>query len=226
MPEDNLPAIPGDLAGVDAKIADYERQMEDTHAWFHNEPGQRDVAQLYEAQERLKAGDAPADTQAVVLADADVSGALDTIAGMGEIGSAWADEIRHNGAMSALQTGEEVRLDIIADLGDAADDVVAAFDGLDGNVTGAVYKELASAYVPRLPSADKNSLDQFGATGAGRILVSEWGADAARRLAVILHRWDRLTADLSDDEFDRLDHFFRVRLQPQERAAILRRLAA
>ncbi len=77
----------------------------------------------------------------------------------------------------------------------------------------------------RLPAADKNSLVQFGATSAGRILVSEWGADAARRLAVALHRWDRLTADLSDDEFDQLDDFFRVRLQPQERAAILRRLA-
>lgn len=63
-------------------------------------------------------------------------------------------------------------------------------------------------------------------TGAGRILAGEWGADTPRRLAAALYRWGRLTGELTDAEFDEIDDFFRNRLRPTERAAILRRLAA
>ncbi len=56
-------------------------------------------------------------------------------------------------------------------------------------------------------------------------MTREWGADAARKLAVALHKWDRLTFHLNDDEFTELDDFFHVRLRAHERAAVLRRLA-
>ena len=56
--------------------------------------------------------------------------------------------------------------------------------------------------------------------------MEEWGNDAARRLAVVLHRWERLVTPLSDTEFKQLDDFYRNRLRPHERAAVLRRLSA
>ncbi len=41
-----------------------------------------------------------------------------------------------------------------------------------------------------------------------------------------LYRWERLVSPLSDDEFKQLDDFYRNRLRPHERTAVLRRLAA
>ncbi len=68
-------------------------------------------------------------------------------------------------------------------------------------------------------------LEEFANTSAGDILVDEWGAEAAHKFSVILFRWERLTEPLSDAEFDQLDDFYRNRLRPHERAAVLRRLA-
>ncbi len=66
----------------------------------------------------------------------------------------------------------------------------------------------------------------FAGSGAGQILVREWGDEAARKLAVALYRWERLIADLSETEEAEIDDFYLRRLRPQERAAVLRRLAA
>jgi hypothetical protein len=80
--------------------------------------------------------------------------------------------------------------------------------------------------VPQQPAADPADLETFAGSGAGRILVGEWGDEAGRKLATALYRWERLTENLSDSEFAELDDFYRLRLRPQDRAAVLRRLAA
>ncbi len=66
----------------------------------------------------------------------------------------------------------------------------------------------------------------YRGTRAGRMLVGEWGDEAGRRLATALYRWDRMIADLTETEEAEIDDFYLNRLQPQERAAVLRRLAS
>ncbi len=168
---------------------------------------------------------APAD-QAVALSDADVSSVIENVAAMGEVGAAWAEELGRGGGKEALEHAEDVRLAILGDLGAAAGEIAQAFDTLDDNVRVALHRELANPYVPQLPPADGDALAQFGETGAGEILAKEWGDDAARRLNIALYRWNRLTENLDDAEFDSIDDFFRNRLRTHERAAVLRRLAA
>ena len=111
-------------------------------------------------------------------------------------------------------------------MGVTADEVASAFDGLNDNCRAAVYREFSNAYTPRLPAADPADLEEFSESSAGRILVKEWGDDAGRKLATALYRWERTVEGLSDAEFAELDDFYRLRLRPQERAAVLRRLAA
>ena len=223
--------VPTDAGEINNELEGLQEEMADTRGPYWSGPRaerkQARYRQLVEAQERLEAGaDGPGEVEPVAMGDQDVSTALGNLDAMGEVGQAWADELRRGGAQSALEHGEQVRLEILADLGSAADEVAQAFDGLDDNVRGAVYRELASAYVPRLPPAEASDVKAFEQTSAGEILASEWSADTPQRLAIVLHRWERLTADLTDDEFAELDDFYRVRLRPVERAAILRRLAA
>lgn len=163
--------------------------------------------------------------EAVTITDADVDVAIKNVAGMGEVGAEWANELGRGNARGSLEHGEDVRRSVFAEMGEAAAEVAQAFDGLPDNVRASVHREFATAYVPRLPPADRDDLEQFAQSSAGKILVKEWGGDAARRLAVALYRWDRLTFRLNDDDFDALDDFFRKRLRPQERAAVMRRLA-
>ena len=80
--------------------------------------------------------------------------------------------------------------------------------------------------MPQQPAADPADLETFSESGAGRILVEEWGDEAGRKLATALYRWDRMIADLTETEEAELDDFYLNRLRPQERAAVLRRLAA
>lgn len=223
-------AIPDNLPAVERAIEDVEVEMRDTYTYARSPRTQARAKALYEAQERLQGeaqGTSPGDPseQAVAMTEADVGAAIGTVGGMGQIGAAWADELGRSGGRSALEYGEEMRVAILADMGETADVVAQAFEGLDDNVRASVYRELANAYVPRLPPADKDTLAQFAETGAGKILVAEWGADAAHRLNTALFRWDRMTDDLDDTEFDEIDDFFRNRLRPHERAAVLRRLA-
>lgn len=161
----------------------------------------------------------------VTMTEAEVAGSLDTIAAMGTIGGAWANELRNSGDLEALEVVEDVRADIVADFGATAPDVIAAFAGLSENCQAAAYREFGTPYVPQLPPASPDDLAEFNGTSAGQILAKEWGQDAGRRLAVALFRWERLTENLSDTEFAELDDFYRLRLRPQERAAVLRRLA-
>ncbi len=111
-------------------------------------------------------------------------------------------------------------------MGATADEVASAFDGLGANVRMAFYRELGSAYVPQQPAADPADLETFSESGAGRILVEEWGDEAGRKLATALYRWDRMIADLDETEEAEIDDFYLNRLQPAERAAVLRRPAA
>ncbi len=53
-----VPAVPDNLADVQAEIADYGERMKDTHSWFHNEKGQAHHLALLEQEDRLKAGGA------------------------------------------------------------------------------------------------------------------------------------------------------------------------
>ena len=224
-------AIPDNLPAVERAIEDVQVKMQDTYTYARSPRTQASAKALYEAQERLR-GEAqgarpegPGD-QAVAVSEADVGAAIQNLSSMGTIGGAWADELSRGGAKSALEYGEDMRKAVLADIGPAAEEVAQAFDGLPDNLQSAVYREFSNAYVPATGSADGDTLAQFGGTGAGKILVAEWGADAARRLNVALFRWARMTEDLNETEFDALDDFYRVRLRPQERVAVLRRLAA
>ncbi len=104
--------------------------------------------------------------------------------------------------------------------------ITTAIDGLDDNVRASVYREFSNAYTPRLPAADRDDLDRFAESGAGQILVKEWGEAAGRNLAIALYRWDRMTEGLSDTEFAEIDDFYLRRLGANEKASVLRRLAA
>ena len=128
--------------------------------------------------------------------------------------------------MGALEVGENLRVAILGDMGVTADEVISAFDGLADNTRASVYKEFGNPYTPQQPAADSNDLATFAESGAGRILVGEWGDEAGRKLAVALYRWDRMIADLTETEEAEIDDFYLKRLRPQERAAVLRRLAA
>ena len=57
-------------------------------------------------------------------------------------------------------------------------------------------------------------------------MTPEWGTDAPRKLAVALFRWDRITEGLSDRDVAAVDDFYLRRLHANERAAVLRHLAA
>ena len=94
------------------------------------------------------------------------------------------------------------------------------------NVRASVYRELSNAYTPQLSAADRADLETFAESGAGQILVREWGDEAGRKLATALYRWDRMTEDLTETEEAEIDDFYLNRLRSQERAAVLRRLAA
>ena len=100
------------------------------------------------------------------------------------------------------------------------DEVNMAVAGLPDTCRIAVVKEFAQP-AASFPAATAEQLTQFRETGAGQLLMQEWGDSAAQRLGVILGRWDRLCSHLSNDDYLMLDDFFRVRLTPAERAGIL-----
>ncbi len=110
-------------------------------------------------------------------------------------------------------------------MGATAADVISSFEGLSDTVQLAVYRELGTPIVPSDP-ATPNEIAEFRATDHGRLVISEWRDDVPRRLGIIFSRWERLTSELSDEEFAEIDRYFREGLQPHERAAVLRRLAA
>ena len=225
---DNLPATTGAEAPESAgRLAEIEDMMADTRGPYWN--GSKSDALQAEYRELLdrQGGDTAAQAGAdQAMTAADVAGSLDVIGAMGEVGAEWASDLRDSGNLGALEVSENVRSDIMADMGTTADEVASAFDGLGDNVRAAVYRELGSAYVPQQPAADPADLAEFSGTSAGQILVEEWGDEAGRKLAVALYRWDRMIADLTETEEAEIDDFYRLRLRPQERAAVLRRLAA
>ena len=57
-----------------------------------------------------------------------------------------------------------------------------------------------------------------------------WSRNGAKpqgaNLAIALYRWDRMTEGLSDTEFAEIDDFYLRRLGANEKASVLRRLAA
>lgn len=161
------------------------------------------------------------------LGEGDVSVALDNLSAMGEVGAQFASEIRGDGAKLTLEAMEDTRAGILAEIGASANEVASAFDGLDDNVRAAVFAEFGNPYVPQLPEADAADVAQFTQeASAGKILGAEWGDETPRKLANVFHRWGRIVERLSDTEFVELDDFWRNRLRANERASILRRLAA
>ena len=74
--------------------------------------------------------------------------------------------------------------------------------------------------------ATPDQITEFRDTDHGRLVISEWRDNVPRKLGNILFRWGRLTCELSDEEFAEIDRYFRDGLQPHERAAVLRQLAA
>ena len=173
-----------------------------------------------EAGEPVEPEDQPA-----AMTEAGVADSLDVIGSMGEVGEEWAREMK-GGNLGALEVAEDVRVGILGDMGVTAEDVAVAFDTLGDNVRASVFREFSNPYTPALPAADPADLEDFAESSAGQILVKEWGDDAGRKLATALYRWERTVEGLSDQEFAELDDFYRLRLRPQERAAVLRRLAA
>ena len=225
---DAVETAPAETALVPSdRKTELEGMMADTRGPYWN--GSKSDALQAEYRDLLdrQGGDTAAQAGAdQAMTAADVAGSLDVIGAMGEVGADWASDLRDSGNLGALEVSENVRSDIMADMGVTADEVASAFDGLGDNVRAAVYRELGSAYVPQQPAADPADLEEFSGTSAGQILVREWGDDAGRKLAVALYRWERTVEGLSDTEFAELDDFYRLRLRPQERAAVLRRLAA
>ena len=171
----------------------------------------------------LQTGHGPLERLALAVRVVRVAQVADLRA-LGTIGAGFADELG-SGAKIAVEAIEQTRVDILDGMGDTANDVVMAFEGLSDNVKGATYAELARAYVPRLPPADEADVEEFAETSAGKLLIPEWGADAGHKLAVALFRWERLVTPLTESEFAEIDDFYRRRLRPRERAGILKRLA-
>jgi len=74
-------------------------------------------------------------------------------------------------------------------------------------------------------SSSDEKLAAFEKTEAGQILAPYWGQHAPAHLGIALSRWDRLTADLSDEDYGQLDYLIRQGLNAQERAYVIWALA-
>ncbi len=57
----------------------------------------------------------------------------------------------------------------------------------------------------------------FNQTSAGALASQRWGEQAEARLGIMMARWNRMTENLSDQDFNALDTFIRNRLSPRER---------
>ncbi len=154
----------------------------------------------------------------------DVQAAQSTLERLGEVGSEWIEEAGDN-FNDQLEVMEDARQKIVAELGETADEIITAFAGLNGNAQSAFYRELGTGVAPRDLPGDDDQLAQFKETSAGQILAQEWGSESGERLARVMHRWDRLTENMPEADFDDLNDFFRNRLKPDERAAVMRVLS-
>ena len=208
-----------------ARLQELETMMKDRYGpYWHSPALQDEYLRLVAGEIRTShAFTPPAD--APRLSDAERSTALSNVAALGDAGARWAAEMSRSGDLSLLEFGDVVRQQIVADLGPSGAEVGAAFDGLSDAVRVSFYREIGNAYAPRQPPASRADTDQFAATDAGRILKQQWGQDVPRKLATVLYRWDRFAKNLSAAEFSEIDDFYRNRLRPHEKAAILRRLA-
>jgi hypothetical protein len=193
----SVPAIP---SAVDTEIAEIEEAMKDAHGAYWNSPEMqarfRQLLSLRDGGPEPEGFDAPAASEI-----ASVFGLSDEAA--------------------ALVRGTAAAIE--AELSDP-DGVNAAVAGLPDTCRAGIVREFSQPAAQFLAATDEE-LAQFRKTGAGQLLVHEWGDSARQRLGVILSRWDRLCSQLSDDDFVMLDDFYRMRLGAAERAAVLRRLA-
>ncbi len=127
--------VPTDAGEINNELEVLQEEMADTRGPYWSGPGaQRKQAryrQLVEAQEGLEGGvDGPGEAEPVAVGDQDVSSALRNLRAMGTVGGQFAQEISNSGAKAALTAIEETRLDILESMGDTANDVVMAFEGL------------------------------------------------------------------------------------------------
>ncbi len=194
------PALP---SAVDAEIADIERKMQDGQGEYWHSPEMqaryRQLVEIREGADEPDGFDAPA---------------------VSEIARNFG--LPAEAAAISRATAAAIEGDLTAE---ARQEVNAAVLGLPDTCRAAVVREFGQS-VGQWEPASAEDVAQFAETGAGKILAGEWRDAAPRHLGIALGRWDRLTADLSDDDFDKLDDFYRNRLTADERAAVLRRLAA
>ena len=159
MPDD-LPATTGDaVPDSGGRLAEIEELMTDTRGEYWQGPRAERLQAEYRGLLDRQGDDQGETAESAQLAESEVSGALENLSAMGTVGAQFADEIRDNGAKLTLEAMEDTRIAILGDIGASANEVIAAFDGLDGNVRAAVYAEFGNPYVPRLPEADAADVD-------------------------------------------------------------------
>jgi hypothetical protein len=181
--------------------------------YWHSPELQAEYRALIEAEdadEIPERGESPAGNIEVARANVSALGADD-----------WA---RSPSFAREVEVGEGVRLDILDATGNDPG-LKSAFDGLPRRAQAALYREIGNAYVPRTAPADARTLADFAGRPEGKILAGQWGADAGHKLGRVLARWNRAVGGLSDAEFQQVDSFWRHRLRPDVKAAILNRLA-
>ena len=119
----------------------------------------------------------------------------------------------------------------------------ALWDGMEA-VAGEGYQAIREAYTNEMPVECTRNIDRelcldapyyepagaedmlkFRGTSAGALAVQGWGSQAEARLGILTARWDRMTENLSDDDFRSLDAFITNKLSPRERAWIWTALA-
>lgn len=213
-----------------ARRTEIEKLMADPHSKYwrgsRSEAIQAEYRDLLDGERPPAQADAGgADQQAVQVSDADVDNAIGNLAAMGTVGQDFAGELSRGGAKGKLGVMEDARKAILAGMGDAAADVVQAFEAnLSADAKAAVYKEMATPYAERQPDASADELARFRETGAGKILSAEWKGATAQNLSRALYRWDRMAMDLDDADADQLDDEYQ-RLTTAEKVAVTRHLA-
>ena len=113
----------------------------------------------------------------------------------------------------------------------------ALWDGMEAVSDPENYAAIREAYTSEMPAECMRGIDRefcmdapyyepagaedmlkFRGTSAGALAVQGWGDQAEARLGIVQARWDRMTSDLTVDDFQVLDAFMHNKLSPRERA--------
>ena len=207
-------APPQRPTGVNAEKLAIEKSM-GTDAYWHDQKAQDRYLQILEAE-----------AHGVALPDSGIDFAVirDNVSNLGEAGNTWIGELDRAGRTDeTLARASEAAQNLLTDLGDPA--IADGFDGLANEIQIAVFRELAADPPQHVPLVDDEKLKEF-AEAEGSLLLPEWGNDARAKLTTALSRWHRALEPLSEADVYELHEFVSERLSMEERASILRTLAA